>query len=140
MPPQIDLSIPLTSFMLVDSFSVQRRQETVGSTGRNTIAVAQTDNVPGVVHPSGDSSLERPAESERQHKEIDVYTRFALRGASLDVSQNNWQPDLVTWNNNVYVVKSIEDWSKYGEGWIKAHCVQEDMTSVPPVTKGRIGP
>ena len=138
--PQIDLSIPLTSFMLLDNFTVQRRQETVGTNGRNTISVTTTPNVPGVVHESGDQSLERPFEVSRQRKEIDVYTRFALRGDSLDANQASWQPDLVIWNGNTFVVKTVGDWSNYAEGWVVAHCIQEDMESVPPVTKGRIGP
>lgn len=136
MSPILDPGqIVLTSPYLADSVSVIRRQETLTTSGRNTLSPVTTNNVPAIVDVTGDNSLDRPFDGERQKKEIDVYTRFALRGASLD--NMNWQPDLVLWHGDQFVVKTTEDWGAYGEGWTKAHCVSEDMTQVPPLTSGR---
>ena len=132
--PMMDVSVALTNPYTLDFFMVKRRLETVSSSGYSTTSENVTDVVRGVVHPAGKQDLERLPEDQRQAKTIAVITRFALRGSSQQNGQN-YQPDLVVWQGNNFVVVDIEDYSQYGPGFIRALCSLTDMTANAPETK-----
>jgi galactose-6-phosphate isomerase len=50
-------------------------------------------------------------------KDIVVHTTFRLRGPT-----RGFQPDVVIWNGNRYVVRDIRDWTQFGVGYIRAEC------------------
>ena len=55
-------------------------------------------------------------------KTIRVMTAFMLRGPSTDRTAQNFQPDLVIWRGNAYVVRTLEDFSQFGAGMVIAEC------------------
>jgi len=129
--PMLDVSIALTSPYLVDTFSVQRRQETVGTNGRSIITPLVFNVVSGVVFASGASKLRRGSDDDEQDKTITIITRFALRGTSLDGAAQSYKPDIVTWHGNQFIVDDIKDFTGYGPGFIEAECCLYDTTAQP---------
>lgn len=126
----------LTNPMMLDSFTVNRRQQSVNNFGESSTAVTPTTNVRGVVYPSDENDLRRLADIGYQAKAITVITRFALRGASETGSgagEVQYQPDVVVWNGDSFIVRLIEDMSNYGPGFVKALCSSMDSVDQPPV-------
>lgn len=128
--PELDVSLVLTSPYLVDFFNVTRRQEIIGQNGRNSFVALPFSNITGVVTPGKNNSLRREEDQQTQGKSLVISTRFMLRGASQDNS-GAYQPDLVSWGGNSFVVNECRDNSRYGQGFIKAHCEMTDMISQP---------
>ncbi len=48
-----------------------------------------------------------------------IVTKFRLRGPAKDGS-TQYQPDLITWEGDSYVVKTIDPYPQYGAGFIQA--------------------
>jgi galactose-6-phosphate isomerase len=133
MSPMMDVSVALTNPYTLDSFSVLRRPENINTYGEGSTADTTIDGLYGVIYPEGNQGLERLAEEQRQLKVIAVITKFALRGSSKQSGQN-YQPDTVIWNGNNFVVENVEDYSRYGPGFIKATCTIIDMITEAPST------
>lgn len=130
--PRLNVNVAVNSLYLTDSFVVLRRLENVGSNGRSGLTTVAFGNVPGVVYPDGDNVLRRETDNQRSLQTITVVTRFMLRGASLDGSGQNYQPDIVQWRGNSYVVENIEPYASYGAGFIEAACCMLDFAVLPP--------
>jgi hypothetical protein len=129
----LDLSAVLSSPMLTDTFTVNRRTQTVGNNGRASTTVQAFTGVVGVVYPSDDNELKRYPDLQVQGDTITVITRFALRGES-QISGTNFQPDLVIWNGRSYLVRVVNDYGNFGGGFIFAICTSITMVDQPPVT------
>jgi hypothetical protein len=132
--PMINITAALTSPMLADSFSVIRRTQTVGSNGRATMAQQTISNLSGPVYPSDDNDLKRLADEQITGKAITVITRFALYG-EVEVAGTQYQPDIVVWRGDNFLVKHLEDWSNYGPGFVLAICTSIDVVDQPPATE-----
>ena len=65
-------------------------------------------------------------------KTIRVTTTFMLRGPSKDVTMQNFQPDIVIWKGDSYVVRALDDFSQYGAGMVTAECSSIDYVDSPP--------
>lgn len=131
--PQIDLSdIVLDPFIAGEAFSVIRRQQAVDNNGIMSTVNTAVPNVRGQVTPTGDNSLVREEAFQTQSKSISVITSYRLRGASKDENGVQWQPDLVLWKGDYYIVREIKDWSQYGAGLIEADCTSIDFVDQPP--------
>jgi hypothetical protein len=130
--PMLDFSEVLTDPMLLDSFSVTRRQETVNNLGLSTITPTPIAGLSGIVFPSDENDLKRFPDLQLQAKCITVITSFALRGES-QASGSEFQPDVVVWNGDNFLVRHIEDFSNYAAGFIKAICTSIDLVDQPPV-------
>lgn len=129
----INLTVALTSPMFTDTFSVNRRTQTVGTNGRASISSQVTPAVYGVVYPSDDNELRLLGDMQVTGKTITVITQFALRSES-EVSGAEFMPDVVTWKGDNFLVKHIEDWSSFGPGFILAICTSTDIVDNAPVT------
>lgn len=132
--PEIDVSPALENPLTLSTFNVLRRSEMVNGFGEVQIGSLQFSGVTGVVYPEGDQTLDREEDMGVPRKGIAVISgQFALRSQGTDASGGAWQPDLVVWQGNQYFVESLEDYSTYALGFVKAHCVLTDASPQPAV-------
>lgn len=132
--PWTDVSdIVLDPFIAGESFDVYHRTQTVDQGGVAQIAQQLVAGVLGSVVPVGANSLARDEAYQTQSKAIRVITSTRLRGASKqDADGSVYQPDVIFWKGDFYVVKSLDDYSQYGAGLVAAECVS--MSFVPEIT------
>ena len=79
------------------------------------------------IQPSSAADLRRLPEAERIGSFITVVTQFKLQPLT---STNG--PDIVVWQGNNFRVKSVNDWSQYGNGFVNAVCELTDMVMTGP--------
>lgn len=111
----LDVSEVLLDPTLVDSFTVNRRAETVNNFGESTLTVTVMEGVLGVVCSASPNDLKRLDDRELMGRHLSVVTRFRLQGPS-----PGYQPDTILWNGDEYVVKLIDPYPQYGYGFIQA--------------------
>jgi len=128
----------LSSPMLVDTFNVIRRTETVNNSGESVLGLTATVGVYGVVKPIGDR-LDRKADADSDQKDLRIFTKFALRGSARDGVPTDWKPDLVFWQGNNFIVVNVIDWGRYGVGYIAAECNALELVSMPPQVNSGLG-
>lgn len=126
--PFIDVSDVLTDPEFAEppkSLIVLRRTQTIGINGRVAVAVK---NIPidGIVTAGSGNNLQRLEDQQHMIKRITVHTMFRLRGPAL-----GFQPDIVQWHGDNFVVTEIDDHSAYGAGFISATCASTDPLDVP---------
>lgn len=132
--PMLDVSVALTNFYTVDTFSVIRRTEVVNGFGVSTVTPATTSGLYGVLYPSNEDDLKRFPDLQIQSKAITVITRFALRGEA-ETEGTEFQPDIVAWGGDNFVVRAMDDWSQYAAGFILAICTSINLVDQPPTTE-----
>lgn len=148
------------------TFSVVRRREYINDFGEQQLVAVQVTGVVGQVSPTGDNSLVRDAAFSSQQQTVRVITAYRLRGASRspgsappltwddginwDLTGFTWdqgvgaatfQPDLVLWHGDYYIVQSINDYTPYGAGFMECECTsidwQQAAASIQPAQSGR---
>lgn len=124
--PQLDVSWVVTDPMLADGFSITRRQETVGPDGRPSITPTSFPNLVGVVTQSEPSTLQRDDDSQQVPRAISIVTKFAARGAVV-----GYQPDIVTWNGQDYLVTNCLPYNRFGAGFYEILAASENAMDVP---------
>ncbi len=103
--------------------------------GRATVpAPVRTDNVAAVVN-SGVSELMRAQDQQNMPNKVSVHTLFRLQGPAKDSAGDQFQPDIILWRGDYYVVNSLDDYSKYGAGFVRADCSSVDSIDSPPGTE-----
>ena len=118
--PFIDVTdIILDPDIAGEQFTVIRRVETVTSAGIRT-NTTQSITAWGSVQPV-ESSRDFEGEYQVQVEAIKVVTNFMLRAAST-LGGRTFDPDYVVWRGDNYVVKTSQDYSRYGAGMIEATC------------------
>lgn len=125
-----DLLVDIT--VAADTFDVIRRAEVVGANGLPTLTPTTTAGVRGAVYPAGDNSLVRDEAYSTQNEAIEVVTQYRLRGASKDIGGVKYQPDLILWAGAYYIVKDVNDYTRYGRGFVKADCIGYDYVAQAP--------
>jgi hypothetical protein len=134
--PDLDVTDILTDPDLADCFTVIRRENTIGNDGVGTVTPTSYCNVVGVVTAAGNQALQRLPESQLMGKTVSVVTTFRLRGATTDpVTGLQYQPDLVVWpiqNGTTFVVADLQDWSRFGAGFVEATCSSIGWSDPPP--------
>lgn len=113
-------------------FDVVRRKEVVNDYGESTVVETTFPNIVGSVVPLGKNSLLRAEAMDSQEKTIRVVTPFRLRGASKDQAGDTWKPDVVVWNNDRFIVVTVDDYTAYGVGMVEAECSSMDFLGDPP--------
>ena len=129
--PTIDMSDALNEASFQDTFTVIQRQQTVGSNGIGALVPTNFPNVSGAIYPSDQNDLERLPDYSLQMKAFTVFTQFALRGES-EAEGEEFEPDILIWNGDSFLVRTIEDYSNYGAGFVKAICTSTDYVDEPP--------
>lgn len=130
--PEIDVSeVLLDSEVAGEEFIVVRRKDSANNFGED---VQQTLRFPAVgsVTPLGANSLLRQEAFQTEEKTIRVTTDFHLRAASKDETGQGYQPDIVIWNGDAYLVRVINDFSNYGRGMVTAECSSIDYVDEAP--------
>lgn len=130
----IDVTDVLLDPMIAgEHFTVLRRLEVVDNSGVPTWTWETFPEIIGSVTPTSDQSLVREEAYQVQAKTISVTTQFKLRGAAKNIPGSKYQPDIVVWNDDYYMVRSIDDYSKYGAGFVQAECSSIDMVDQAPL-------
>lgn len=125
--PDIDVTdVLLDSEVAGEEFTYTRRPETVTPAGRG-VRATQVYPAFGSIQPVEDNSMMRTEDFDAAANTIQIVTITRLRGASQDQGGNQFAPDIVTWKGNEYVVKTVEDFSQYGAGYILAVATSEDF-------------
>ena len=114
--PDIDVSDLLLDPDFTDTFTVTRQAQSVGTDGRAVIAT-QKFTIQGVVTMGSMEPFEQTQESIQSRKSITVHSQFKLLDPTVGFS-----PDIVTYNDNQYLVRKAYDWSRYGQGFFAAEC------------------
>jgi galactose-6-phosphate isomerase len=109
-----------------DRFDVIRRPETIAPSGRSFTTQVTGTGV-GTFYPTGDNSLVRQADYELGRKTLTCVTKYRLQQAA-----PGYQPDVVLYRGNQFVVSSIEDFSQYGEGFVAAQLSSISGIDAPP--------
>lgn len=125
-----DVSDGVLEVSFQDTFDVARRLDNVDQKGRTNISEQLFPRVQGVVTPTGDNDLKRLREDQRAGKSILVVTNFRLQGPAPGM-----QPDAVAWpsgSSERFVVAHLEDFSRYGQGFVSAICVDMSVVQAPP--------
>lgn len=104
-----------------DRFIVLRRRETVDNYGVSQVSVTYHDAI-GFITPSGNNDLARDENYQTQGNTITVITQFLLRGPSKYASALRYQPDIVRFSGNDYVITTLSDYTNFGNGMVLAEC------------------
>lgn len=129
----IDVSDIVSDPDFQSRFSVVSSSRVVSAGGVGQDTPSKPADHYGVVVPNK-STLTRQADGSRLTSSIDIYTRCPLtEGYKID-DVNSVLADVVTWNNRRYTVSKVEDWSDYGEGYIRAAADLLDQS--PPQSIG----
>jgi galactose-6-phosphate isomerase len=134
VPPEIDATwdVLLDPIVAATSFVVVRRKSWTDSNGIAQQGEQRVSPVYGSVTPTGDNSLVREDAYQSQNKTLMVITQFFLRAAAVDDNGVGWQPDLILWDGNYYLVKTVNDFSQFGIGFIQADCESFEYVTGPP--------
>lgn len=86
----------------------------------------------GSVTPTGDNSLVREEAYSMQENSIKVVTAFRLRSVSVDALGVKFQPDIVRWNGADYLVKTLNEYTQFGPGFVEADASSFAYVGPPP--------
>jgi hypothetical protein len=130
--PLLDVSSLLLDPDFAQPLTIERRTEVVGSNGRATITSQIVLPAPyGVILPVdtaiGGNALERGPDEQHRGAALEVITRFRLQGPS-----PSFQPDVIVYEGNRYVITIVNTLTKYGAGFIRAECSSMDSVDNPP--------
>lgn len=139
----IDVSDVILDPMVADQVvTVVRRQQAVNAQGEDVVAETLVPGVVAAVYPTGDESLVREEAFSAQNQTIAVCTIFRLRGQTRDAAGASWLPDLVIWDGNPYIVRSVNDFTRFGAGFVEAECEafnwQQRPAEPQPAQSGRV--
>ena len=122
----LDVSEILVDPMLTDTFTVNRRTETISSKGRSVTTPTVIENVVGVVCAAHGNDLKRLDDSQLMGRHISIVTKFRLIGPA-----PGFQADTIIWKGDTFVVQSLDPYPQYGEGFVQAIAGSMDMTDQP---------
>lgn len=114
--PTLDVSDVLDDEDFADELALTVRVVTVGDDGRGHTAETTT-TISGVVTSDKGRNRDLIAEGQRVVGSIMVHTSTRLTSGS-----DGREADVVTWNGRQYTVVSIDDYTRYGDGFVCAHC------------------
>ena len=107
--PMMDMRVALLNPYTGDTVSVIRRTQTVNSFGENVITTETTANVFGVVTPAAQpSQLDRQPNTQlaRQSGSRSSHSSSLVRRERGHAANTEYQPDVVVWHGNNYIVKT----------------------------------
>ena len=125
----LDVTGILTDPDLCDSFTVLRRVQVIGSNGRVTTATSTFANIVGVVTMSAPNELDRRDDFQVATRSISIVGKFQLYGEA-----TAYQPDIVVWRGDQYLVKQVDLYPQFGPGFYQAECSSMDKTDTNSVT------
>ena len=125
--PDLSVDEVFASHMLSDDIVVFRRSETIGDNGRSVIAVSETFATWGVVVPGAPDDLERGSDKQFMRKTLSITTPFRLQGPA-----DGFQPDIVSWHGDSFIVTNVSDYTGFAGGFVVATVQSVDFIDQPP--------
>lgn len=127
--PDIDVSDLLLDPDFAEALTIQRRAQTLLK-GRASVSPVTISPAPyGVVIPQNDAPMLRGPDQQTLPQLIQVHTQFRLRGPSKDPATGDaYQPDLIIWQGTTFVVNKVQNFSRFGAGFIQADCSSINQT------------
>jgi len=125
---------------MMDPLVIDRRLQAVGANGRVVITTTRIDPKPlGVIVPKdsviGGNFILREPDEQHRGAALVVFTTFRLQGvAAIDEEAVQFQPDVLWFNGDPYVVGLINDFSQWGRGFIQAELSSMASVDYPPDT------
>lgn len=114
--PFLDVSDVLLDPDFFDTLVCTRNVQTVGDDGMATNTSTDTPFIGVVTSDSGDI-LTRMETGSRVKGSILVCTKFRLVESAPGVDA-----DIVTWDGSRYTVTTVNNYSRYGAGFVEAYC------------------
>ena len=117
----LDVSDVLLCPEFTDNFVIERSVESVSANGRLT---PSTTSIPsfGVVCMANTSDLARHPELQMIERVLSIVTKTRLQSA---VSRA--QPDIIIWRGDNYVVKAVDPYPQYGQGFYQVLAASIDL-------------
>ena len=95
--------------------------------GENVLLARSTANAVGCIHPGTAETLSQLPEEDRHEEHIVIYTAYPLT-----LGQNDGltftTPDRIHWQDHIWRVVRVRDWSLFGYIQALAVRIQEDLT------------
>lgn len=108
--------------MFCERILVTRRIQSIDNTGRTVINTEQLNPV-AVVTIGSPEKMAMTTDVEIAKNVITVHSTIRLYDPSTNSYSNvNYQPDLVSYNGNKYLVTKSYNWSRYGNGFFMSEC------------------
>lgn len=123
----LDVTDAILTADFLDSVIVVRRTETVNNFGESVVS-SQRFTAFAVVAATSPDDLVRSTDEELMHRTISVVTKFPIRGPA-----PGFQPDLVLWQGDQFVITKIAPYSNFGPGFIEAEATSMDTIDEPPL-------
>lgn len=124
--PTLDVTDVLLSPEFCDEINYVRRKQTIPGPGRVVVKAYNLTTL-GVI--TIGSLNDNPQEADQQHATNMITVHSIVR--LLD-NAKGYQPDLVYYNCQTYLVRKAYNWSRYGAGFFAAECELQDLTSEAP--------
>lgn len=131
--PLLDVSSLLFDPDFADTFNVIRREEAVSDKGRNILTLSTIENVVGVVCAASPADLRRLPEAQTFDRVLSIVSKFAFFGACV-----GFQPDLVQWRGDLYVVSSLDSYPQFGRGFTQILATSIDLQDLPIPRAGEL--
>jgi len=117
--PALDVSDLLSDPDFMDHFAVVRSVVTVDPVTGRGYEAQTTEDAFGVVTSGDGQNLVREADAARDSGTITVHTTYRLTEGSRG---DGTDADIVQWNGHSWTVVRIDDYSRYGAGFVVATC------------------
>lgn len=117
----LDVSEVLLCPEFTDNYVIQRNVETVDAHGRTVITPSSIPSF-GVVCMASGSDLRRYPELELLERVLSIVTKTRLQSAV-----KGSQPDIIVWRGDNYVVKAIDLYPQYGQGFYQVLAASIDL-------------
>lgn len=126
--PALDVSDAILDVEFIDTLSIIRRPYTTDSHGRVTVT-PQNLTATGVVTQGSPNPFEQVADDQYGKTALTVHAyNFQLFDPTTG-PLNNYQPDILVYQGNHYVITNVLNWSRYGVGFTMALASQYDFTN-----------
>lgn len=117
--PQLDVSDAILDPEFVDEIFITRRPYTVNDNGQVVVTPTPMQIV-AVVTQGSAHPLEQKGDAQYSGPVITVHAyQFQLYDA-VTGKTSSYQPDLIKYVGNVYMVTKVYNWSQYGQGFTMA--------------------
>lgn len=123
--PFLDVSSVLLDPDFADRFTVIRRVESVSDYGRRVLSLTNLPAV-GVVTMASPDDLKRVPEGQTFDRTLSIVSKFPFFGASV-----GYQPDLVLWYGDLYIVVALDPYPQFGAGFSQVIVGSIDLQDLP---------
>lgn len=125
--PLLDVTDILHDPDFMDLITVRRRADSVDAYGRSSLTSTDTENVGAVITMATGDDLRRFDVGQVQGRAILVITEFRLHSAK----EGN-QPDQVLWDGGIYTVYDLQQYNRYGAGFVEAIAISMEASDPSP--------